>query len=39
MQGKAMKNGNPGDLIPVVNVKSKKKLQARVISAGLVEVN
>ncbi|MES9816807.1 MAG: flagellar basal body P-ring formation chaperone FlgA [Candidatus Thiodiazotropha sp.] len=39
MQGKAMKNGNPGDLIPVVNVKSKKKLQARVISQGLVEVN
>ncbi|MEW8307063.1 MAG: flagellar basal body P-ring formation chaperone FlgA [Candidatus Thiodiazotropha endolucinida] len=39
MQGKAMKNGNPGDLIPVVNVKSKKKLQARVISEGLVKVN
>ncbi|MBW9272294.1 MAG: flagellar basal body P-ring formation protein FlgA [Candidatus Thiodiazotropha sp. (ex. Lucinisca nassula)] len=39
MQGKAMKNGNPGDLIPVVNVKSKKKLQARVISQGLVKVN
>jgi flagella basal body P-ring formation protein FlgA len=39
MQGKAMKNGNPGDLIPVVNVKSKKKLQARVVSAGLVQVN
>ncbi|MES9943736.1 MAG: flagellar basal body P-ring formation chaperone FlgA [Candidatus Thiodiazotropha sp.] len=39
MQGKAMKNGNPGDLIPVVNVKSKKKLQARVISEGLVRVD
>ncbi|MEW8027752.1 MAG: flagellar basal body P-ring formation chaperone FlgA [Candidatus Thiodiazotropha sp.] len=39
MHGKAMKNGNPGDLIPVVNVKSKKKLQARVISEGLVKVN
>jgi flagella basal body P-ring formation protein FlgA len=39
MQGKAMKNGNPGDLIPVVNIKSKKKLQARVISEGLVKVN
>jgi flagella basal body P-ring formation protein FlgA len=39
MQGRAMKNGNPGDLIPVVNVKSKKKLQARVISEGLVKVN
>jgi flagella basal body P-ring formation protein FlgA len=39
MQGKAMKNGNPGDLIPVINVKTKKKLQARVISEGLVKVN
>ncbi|WP_316368186.1 flagellar basal body P-ring formation chaperone FlgA [Candidatus Thiodiazotropha sp. CDECU1] len=39
MQGKAMKNGNPGDLIPVMNVKSKKKLQARVISEGLVRVD
>ncbi|MES9968774.1 MAG: flagellar basal body P-ring formation chaperone FlgA [Candidatus Thiodiazotropha sp.] len=39
MQGKAMKNGNPGDLIPVVNVKSKKKLQARVIAEGLVRVD
>ncbi|MES9992982.1 MAG: flagellar basal body P-ring formation chaperone FlgA [Candidatus Thiodiazotropha sp.] len=39
MQGKAMKNGNPGDLIPVVNVKSKKKLQARVVSEGLVRVD
>lgn len=38
MQGKAMKTGNPGDLIPVINVKSKKKLQARVISSGLVQV-
>ncbi|MBT2987879.1 MAG: flagella basal body P-ring formation protein FlgA [gamma proteobacterium symbiont of Ctena orbiculata] len=39
MQGKAMNNGNPGDLIPVVNVKSKKKLQARVVSEGLVRVD
>jgi flagella basal body P-ring formation protein FlgA len=39
MRGKAMKNGNPGDLIPVINIKSKKKLQARVVSAGLVKVN
>ncbi|MEW8295308.1 MAG: flagellar basal body P-ring formation chaperone FlgA [Candidatus Thiodiazotropha sp.] len=39
MQGKAMKNGNPGDLIPVVNVKSNKKLQARVVSEGLVRVD
>ncbi|MEW8508599.1 MAG: flagellar basal body P-ring formation chaperone FlgA [Candidatus Thiodiazotropha sp.] len=39
MQGKAMKNGNPGDLIPVVNVKSKKELQARVVSEGLVRVD
>jgi flagella basal body P-ring formation protein FlgA len=39
MQGKAMKNGNPGDLIPVVNVKSKKKLQARIVSQGLVRVD
>jgi flagella basal body P-ring formation protein FlgA len=39
MIGKAMKNGNPGDLIPVINVKSKKKLQARVITEGLVKVN
>jgi flagella basal body P-ring formation protein FlgA len=39
MQGKAMKNGNPGDLIPVINLKSKKKLQARVVSEGLVKVN
>ncbi|MET0070824.1 MAG: flagellar basal body P-ring formation chaperone FlgA [Candidatus Thiodiazotropha sp.] len=39
MQGKAMKNGNPGDLIPVVNVKSNRKLQARVVSEGLVRVD
>ncbi|MCU7893430.1 MAG: flagellar basal body P-ring formation protein FlgA [Candidatus Thiodiazotropha sp. (ex Ustalcina ferruginea)] len=39
MRGKAMKNGNPGDVIPVVNLKSKKKLQARVVSDGLVMVD
>lgn len=39
MQGKAMRHGNPGDLIPVVNMKSKKKLQARVLTEGLVRVD
>jgi flagella basal body P-ring formation protein FlgA len=39
MQGKAMKHGNPGDLIPVVNLKSNKKLQARIVSEGLVRVD
>ena len=39
MQGKAMKQGNPGELIPVVNSKSKKKIQARVVSKGLVMVD
>jgi flagella basal body P-ring formation protein FlgA len=38
MQGKAMKQGNPGDLIPVINSHSKKKIQARVVSKGLVRV-
>lgn len=37
-QGKALKDGNPGDLIPVVNLASKKKLEARVVSSGLVSV-
>ena len=39
MQGKALRQGNPGDLIPVQNMASKKKLEARVISAGTVRVN
>jgi flagella basal body P-ring formation protein FlgA len=39
MQGKAMKQGNPGDLITVVNSKSKKKVKARVVSKGLVMVD
>ncbi|MCU7936373.1 MAG: flagellar basal body P-ring formation protein FlgA [Candidatus Thiodiazotropha sp. (ex Dulcina madagascariensis)] len=39
MRGKALKHGNPGELIPVINLKSKKKLQARVVSEGLVMVD
>jgi flagella basal body P-ring formation protein FlgA len=39
MQGKAMKQGNPGDLITVINTKSKKKIEARVVSKGLVMVD
>jgi flagella basal body P-ring formation protein FlgA len=39
MKGKALRNGNPGDLIPVQNLTSKKKLQARVISAGTVRID
>ncbi|MEJ2621447.1 MAG: flagellar basal body P-ring formation chaperone FlgA [Candidatus Thiodiazotropha sp.] len=39
MQGKAMKQGNPGDLITVMNSKSKKKVVARVVSKGLVMVD
>jgi flagella basal body P-ring formation protein FlgA len=38
-RGKALRDGNPGDLIPVQNVTSKKKLQARVVSAGLVAID
>ncbi len=38
-QGKALKDGNPGDLIPVRNLSSKKRLQARVVSRGLVSIN
>ncbi|MET0091223.1 MAG: flagellar basal body P-ring formation chaperone FlgA [Candidatus Thiodiazotropha sp.] len=38
MQGKALKHGNPGDLIPVVNTRSNKKIEARVVSKGLVRV-
>lgn len=38
-QGKALRDGNPGDLIPVVNLSSKKELEARVVSPGLVSVD
>jgi flagellar basal body P-ring formation protein FlgA len=37
-QGKALKDGNPGDLIRVVNLSSKRELEARVVSPGLVTV-
>lgn len=39
MKGKALRNGNPGDLIPVQNLASKKKLEARVVSAGIVRID
>jgi flagella basal body P-ring formation protein FlgA len=39
MKGKALRHGNPGDLIPVQNLTSKKKLQARVISEGTVRID
>lgn len=38
MRGKALRNGNPGDLIPVENLSSKKRLQARVVAAGEVRI-
>ncbi|MGD9163832.1 MAG: flagellar basal body P-ring formation chaperone FlgA [Chromatiales bacterium] len=38
-QGKALRDGNTGDLIPVQNLTSKKRLEARVVSAGLVAVD
>ncbi len=38
-QGKALRDGNPGDLIPVENLSSKKRLEARVVSSGLVAVD
>lgn len=38
-RGKALRDGNPGDLIPVQNTASKKKLQARVVSAGTVSID
>ena len=38
-RGKALRDGNPGDLIPVQNSASKKKLQARVVSAGIVSID
>ena len=39
MRGKALQNGNPGDLIPVQNLASKKKLEARIVDQGLVRVD
>lgn len=39
MQGKAMKQGNPGELITVMNTKSKRKIEARVVAEGLVMVD
>ncbi|KRT56302.1 flagellar basal body P-ring formation chaperone FlgA [endosymbiont of Ridgeia piscesae] len=39
MKGKALSNGNPGDLIKVQNLSSKRKLQARVVSASLVRAD
>lgn len=38
-RGKALRDGNPGDLIPVQNLSSKRRLQARVVESGLVSVN
>lgn len=39
MQGKALKHGNPGDLILVENINSKKKLEARIVDAYTVRVD
>ena len=38
-RGKALRDGNSGDLIPVINNSSKKKFEARVVSSGLVSVD
>ena len=38
MKGKALKPGHIGERIPVVNLSSGRKLDARVVSAGTVEV-
>ncbi len=38
MKGKALSSGDPGDIIQVQNTTSKRKLQARVVSAGVVHV-
>ena len=38
-QGKALRDGNPGDLIPVQNLSSKKRLEARVVTSGLVTID
>jgi len=39
MKGKALRNGDPGDLIPVQNLNSKRKLEARVVSEGTVRID
>jgi flagella basal body P-ring formation protein FlgA len=39
MQGKAMKQGNPGELITVMNTQSKRKIEARVVSKGVVMID
>ena len=39
MKGKALRNGNTGDLIPVQNLTSKKQLEARVIAEGIVKID
>ena len=39
MKGKALKSGNPGDLIPIQNLTSKRKIEAKVISSEHVRVN
>jgi flagella basal body P-ring formation protein FlgA len=39
MKGKALQYGNPGDIIRVKNVISNKKLEARVIAAGIVRID
>lgn len=38
-RGKALQDGNPGDLIPVENLSSKRRLEARVVSSGLVSID
>ncbi len=39
VKGRALSNGNPGDLIKVQNLASKKKLEVRILSAGLVKAD
>lgn len=39
MKGKALKNGSEGDLIRVQNLSSKRIIEGRVMSAGVVGVN
>ena len=39
MKGKALQSGNPGELIPVENLSSKKKLEARIVAAGSVRID
>jgi flagellar basal body P-ring formation protein FlgA len=38
-RGKALRDGNPGDVIPVENLASRKRLEARVVSSGLVAID